>query len=154
MEAHNEETDLYMEHSPLTVPHLVATLDAFGPNIPEFPVPVSALLDIGCPSIVISSDLASELGLRRYPLPPKKDNLSSLTDLPLSCKEYVKMELSSGNRSWKSTVFQAKVNTGLPVPLILGMPFLSSQHIIIDLESWTAKDKCTGYDLLNPEIPT
>ena len=153
MEARDDETDSYVDHSPLTVPHLVATLDAFGPNISEFPLPVPALLDIGCPSVVISSDLANELGLRRYPLPPEEDNLSSLSESPLSCREYVKMELSSGNGSWKSTVFRAKVNTGLPVPLILGMPFLSSQHIVIDTESRTAKDKNTGYDLLNPTIP-
>ena len=103
---------------------------------------------------MINSDLVSKLGLRRYPLPLEEDNLSSLSDSPLSCKEYVKLELSSGNGIWKSTVLRAKVNTGLPVPLILGMPFLSSQHIIIDPESRTAKDKRTGYDLLNPEIPT
>ena len=45
------------------------------------------------------------------------------------------------------------MTSSLPVPLILGMPFLSSQHIIIDTESWTAKDKNMGYDLLNPTIP-
>ena len=153
-EEQDDETDLYVDPSPLTVPHLVATLDAFGPNISELPLSVSALLDIGCPSVVINSNLANKLGLRRYPLPPEEDNLTSLSESPLSCKEYVKMELSSGNGSWKSMVFQAKVNIGLPVPLILGMPFLSSQHIVIDSESQTAKDKHTGYDLLNPEIPT
>ena len=67
METCDDETDLYVDPSPLTVPHLVATLDAFGPNVSEFPIPVPALLDIGCPSIVISSNLANELGLRRYP---------------------------------------------------------------------------------------
>ena len=51
-------------------------------------------------------------------------------------------------------MFRAKVNTGLPVPLILGMPFLSTQHIVIDSNSHTAKDKQTGYDLLNPEVPS
>ena len=127
-------------------------LDAFGPNISEFPLSVPALLDIGCPSVVINSNLVDELGLHQYPLPLEEDNLSSLSESPLSCKEYVRLELLSGNGSWKSTVFRAKVNTSLPVPLILGMPFLSSQHIIIDPELRTAKDKSTGYDLLNPEI--
>lgn len=152
--AQDVDTDLYVDTSPLTVPHLVATLDAFGPNISEFPLSIPALLDIGCPSVVINSNLADRLGLCRYPLPPEEDNLSSLSESPLSCREYVKMELSSGNGSWKSRVFWAKVNTSLPVPLILGMPFLSSHHIVIDSGSWTAKDKCTGYDLLSPEIPT
>lgn len=60
------------------------------------------MLDIGCPSVVISSATVDELGLHRYPLPPEEDNLSSLSDSPLFCKEYVKIELSSGNGSWKS----------------------------------------------------
>ena len=34
------------------------------------------------------------------------------------------------------------------------MPFLSSQHIVIDSNARTAKDKRTGYDLLHPDIPT
>ena len=152
IEACDDETDSYMDH-PFTVPHLIATLDAFRPNISEFPLPVHAMLDIGCPSVVISSALANELGLCQYPLPLEEDNLSSLSESPLSCKEYVKMELSSGNGIWKSKMFWAKVNTGLPVPLILGMPFLATQHIVIDSNARTAKDKRTGYDLLNPKIP-
>lgn len=68
-EAYDDETDSYVDLSSFTVPHLVATLDAFGPNISEFPQPVPALLDIGCPSIVISSNLVDELGLHQYPLP-------------------------------------------------------------------------------------
>ena len=92
-EACDDKTDSYVD-SPLTVPHLIAMLDASGPNISEFPLPVRTLLDIGCPSTVISSALVDELRLRQYPLPPEEDNLSSLSELPLSCKEYIKLELS------------------------------------------------------------
>ena len=60
-EACDDETDSYVD-PPLTVPHLIATLDAFGPNISEFPLSVPALLDIGCPSVVINSTLVNELG--------------------------------------------------------------------------------------------
>lgn len=141
VEACNDETDLYVDISPLTVPHLVATLDVFGPNISEFPLPISALLDNGCPSTVISSALVKQLGLHQYPLPPTEDNLLSLSESPLPCKEYVRIELSSGNGGWKSTVFRVKVNLGLPVPLIHGMPFLSSQYIVVDANTCTAKDK-------------
>ena len=63
IEACDDETDSYMDH-PFTVPHLIATLDTFGHNISEFPLPFHAMLDIGCPSVVISSALANELGLR------------------------------------------------------------------------------------------
>jgi hypothetical protein len=74
----------------------------------------------------------------------------SLTNSPLSCTEYVKLELQSGQGRWKSGVTKMKVNKGLCFPLILGMPFLSSEHIVIDTHKRTAVDKRTGYDLINP----
>ena len=43
-----------------------------------------------------------------------------------------------------------KVNKGLPFPIILGMPFLSSEQIVIDSYERKAIDKRSGYDLLNP----
>jgi hypothetical protein len=74
----------------------------------------------------------------------------SLTNSPLSCVEYVKLELQSGQGRWKSGVTRMKVNKGLPFPIILGMPFLSSKHIVIDAKEQTAIDKRSGYDLINP----
>ena len=55
----DDETDSYVE-PPLTVPHLIASLDTFGPNISEFPLSIPALH----PSVVISSACANELGLQ------------------------------------------------------------------------------------------
>ena len=52
-EAQDDKTDLYVDHSPLTIPHLITLLDAFGPNISKFPLSIPALLDICCPSVVI-----------------------------------------------------------------------------------------------------
>ncbi|KAJ7703757.1 hypothetical protein B0H16DRAFT_1482865 [Mycena metata] len=139
---------------PLTVPHLYANVTLSGPSISEFPVPVRSLLDIGCPSIVISDKLVKQLGLRRYPLPAEEDNLSSLSDSPLSCREYVKLKVTSADGNWTSRIVRAKVNVGLCIPLILGMPFLSGEHIVIDSACRTAVDKRTGFDLLNnPTYP-
>ncbi|KAJ7323284.1 hypothetical protein DFH08DRAFT_817852 [Mycena albidolilacea] len=139
---------------PLTVPHLYVDVTLSGPSISEFPIPVRSLLDIGCHSIVISDKLVTKLGLRQYPLPVEEDNLSSLSDSPLSCQEYVKLKVSSGDGNWTSSVVRAKVNIGLCIPLILGMPFLASEHILIDPEQRTAVDKRTGFDLLNnPSYP-
>ncbi|KAJ7366422.1 hypothetical protein DFH08DRAFT_679185 [Mycena albidolilacea] len=139
---------------PLTVPHLYVDVTLSGPSISEFPIPVCSLLDIGCPSIVISDKLATKLGLRRYPLPVEEDNLSLLSESPLSCQEYVKLKVSSGDGNWTSSVVRAKVNVGLCIPLILGMPFLASEHILIDPEQRTAVDKRTGFNLLNnPSYP-
>ena len=47
---------------------------------------------------------------------------------------------------------KAKVNIGLSVPLILGMPFLSAEHVVIDAHDRTAIDKRTGFDLLNNPV--
>lgn len=146
----DDETDSYVDSTPFTVQHIRATFDAFGPNVSEFPLSVTALLDDGCPSTVISAALADQLGLRRYPLPAKEDNLSSLSQSPLTCKEYVKLELTSGNGEWKSNIIRAKVNAGLPIPLLLGLPFLSSNQIVVDPHARTGKDKRNGYDIVNP----
>ena len=131
----DNETDLYVPPSidpPFSVPQLYTTLYATGPSITDFPIPVQALMDIGCPCTVISSELCDLLGLRRYRLPPKENNLRSLSQLPLACEEYVKLELQSEQGTWKSGVAKMKVNKGLPFPIILGMPFLSSEQIVID----------------------
>ena len=152
-EVQDDETDSYVTHSseiPFTVPHLYVQLTTTGPHVSEFPIPIQALIDVGSPSTVISSELANKLGLRRYKLPLAEDNLASLSESPIRCKEYVKFEVQSGLGQWISRTIRAKVNVGLPIPLILGMPFLSSEHIVIDPHARTATDKHSGYDLVNP----
>ncbi|KAF8975836.1 hypothetical protein BDQ17DRAFT_1385231 [Cyathus striatus] len=97
--------------------------------------------------------LVNELGLCRRLLPATEDNLSSLSQQPLQCLEYVKITLMSGNGMWRSGSVRAKVNNGLPVPLILGMPFLSAEHIVIDANARMAIDKRVEYDIVNPPPP-
>jgi hypothetical protein len=46
-----------------------------------------------------------------------------------------------------------KVNKGLPFPIILGMPFLSSEQIVIDTQERATVDKQSGFDLINPPLP-
>ena len=94
---------------PFTVPHLYASFEITGPLIEEFPVPVKALLDIGCPSTVISHALATKLGLQCFALLLEEDNLSLLSQSLLHCSEYVKLEVSSGKGTWCSKVHQAKI---------------------------------------------
>ena len=149
-----DTSDLYMHKpTPFTVSHLYASLEISGPCTKDFPLPIKALLDVGCPSTVISDALASQLSLCWFPLLVEEDNLSSLSNSPLHCSEYVKLEVLSGRGFWNSGVHQAKVNVGLPVPLILGMPFLSSKHIVINTNSHTAIDKWVKYDLISTRIP-
>ncbi|KAF8963212.1 hypothetical protein BDZ97DRAFT_1758710, partial [Flammula alnicola] len=77
---------------PFTMPHIYISVEVSGPSISEFPISIKALPDVGCPSTVISGQLASELGLRRFPLPKREDNLSSLSGTPLSSSDYVKLD--------------------------------------------------------------
>ena len=129
------ETDSYVPSPPnilFTVNQLYTTLHATGPHITEFPIPVQALMDISCPCTVINAELCDCLGLCWYLLPTSKNNLSSLSQMPLNCEEYIKLELKLGKGTWKSGVHKMKVNKGLPFPIILGMPWLSSEQILID----------------------
>ena len=54
---------------------------------------------------------------------------------------------------WKSKTFRAKVHEELPIPLILGMPFLSSEHVVIDPHERTAIVDSSGFDIMNPKVP-
>ncbi|KAG5725077.1 hypothetical protein E4T56_gene10250 [Termitomyces sp. T112] len=136
--------------APLSAPHMTAMLEVTGPAISSFPLSVRAILDNGCPSTVISDELVSKLGLRRFPLAKSEDNLTSLTDSPLICTEYIRLEATVGKGAWRSKVFRAKVNVGLPVPLLLGIPFLLAEHLVLDIEANTATDKRTGFDIVHP----
>jgi hypothetical protein len=54
---------------------------------------------------------------------------------------------------WTSKTIRAIVAPGLCSPVLLGMPFLSHNHIVINHEARTAVDKSTGFDLLHPLPP-
>ncbi|KAF9071428.1 hypothetical protein BDP27DRAFT_1419004 [Rhodocollybia butyracea] len=138
--------------SPFTVSHLYADVLLTGPAISKFPISSTSLLDISCPSTVISAELSNKLGLQCFPLPKEEDNLSSLSEEPLRCTEYVKLRVSSKDGSWMLGTVHTKINNGLCIPLILGMPFLTSEHIVIDAQARTAVDKRVGYDLMNPVV--
>ena len=111
----DKKTDSYVPppvYPPFNIPQLYTTLHAIGPLITEFPIAVQALMDIGCSCIVISSELCNCLSLCRYHLPPSENNVSLLSQLPLNCEEYVKLELQLGQGTWKSGVHKMKVNKG------------------------------------------
>ena len=96
----DNETDLYVPppiDAPFTVNQLYVNLFTTGPLITEFPIPIQALMDIGSPCTVISSELCNCLSLHWYPLPIKENNLTSLSQLPLICEGYVKLELQSAS---------------------------------------------------------
>ena len=86
-EEEDNETDTYVPpppNIPFTVNHLYATLNATGPLITEFPIPVQVLMDRGSPCTVISAEFCDCLGLHQYPLPKEENNLTSLSQAPLN----------------------------------------------------------------------
>jgi hypothetical protein len=80
--------------------------------------------------------------------------MSLLTQQKINCEEYVKLELQSDQGIWKLGVHKMKVKKGLSFPIILGMPFLSSEQIVIDTHEQIAIGKQSGFDLLNPPPQT
>jgi len=66
----------------------------------------------------------------------------------------MQQKINCEDGTWKSGVHKMKVNKGLSFPIILGMPFLSSEQIVIDTHEQTAIDKHSGFDLLNPPPQT
>ncbi|KAG5335588.1 hypothetical protein C0989_000939 [Termitomyces sp. Mn162] len=85
--------------TPLTSQHMKAMVKLSGPSISFSPISIKALLDNGCPSTVISDMLVTQLELCCFPLPKEEDNWTSLSELPLHCKEYVKLELLAGKEA-------------------------------------------------------
>jgi len=67
--------------------------------------------------------------------------------------EYVKLQLYDPNCWWFSKTICAIIAPGLCSPVILGLPFLSHNRIVINHHAWTAIDKTTGFDILNPMPP-
>ena len=99
--------------------------------------------------MMISGALIALLGLKLLPLPPKEDNLTSLSNNPLPCNRFVEFSFCVG-AFWKSDVIKAKVIKNLPVPLLLSLHFLDMHHIVIDSHKRSAFDRCVNFDLLNP----
>ena len=62
------------------------TLCVTGPLITQFPIKLHPLMEISCPCTVIS---LTHLGLRQSPLPEKENNMVSLTQQKINCKEYM-----------------------------------------------------------------
>ncbi len=121
----DEDTDYEVRNYPLTMPHILVIAGRHRPSDrPLVPLsPSKHCLTRVCPSTVIDDELVTQLGLPRYKLPQVEDNLSTLLGAPMRSTEYVKLEVTSGKGSWSSGVHLAKVTSGLPVPLLLGIPF-------------------------------
>jgi len=111
------------------------------------------MLDCGAHIVSIDDMLADALGLCHFhlhkPLPISVAlNNSALLNSHLY--EYIKIVPYAPDSAWVGQTIKAVVTPKLCVPLLLGLPFLTVNHIVADFELRTAIDKLLSYDLLNP----
>jgi len=66
---------------------------------------------------------------------------------------YIKLHISSLDPLWFSRVIPAIIVPSLHANIILGLDFLTCNHIVIDPEDRSAICKTNGYNLLNPLKP-
>ncbi|KAG6331633.1 hypothetical protein ID866_7458 [Astraeus odoratus] len=144
--------------SPLTVPHFYWTCLLDGPNL-KTSLSIEALIDHGSHLVLIDDALVKTLGLKRHQLPkPLEVSVAHSLNQTASCcetmplSEYVELSCLSVDSVFHSCTVHAVIAPGLCTPLLLGGPFLSHNHFIIDHELHTCINKDTGYDLLNPPL--
>src|SRR5262245_49479110 len=102
------------------------------------------MIDIGAHGVFIDPHIVNNLGFRRFKLSkPCRINLALQNGQHsvVSLDEYVKIKPYTTNSAWSSVTLKAIIAPGLCVPLLLGVPFLESNHIVIDCNSRTVIDK-------------
>jgi len=139
--------------APFRVPHLFWRCSVSSPT-GSFPLTFDTLIDDGSHTVLICEELVDTLGLRHHLLPnPEEVELAMQTGkkkVIVKLTEYVKLQLYNLNSWWTSKTVCAILAPGLCSPIILGLPFLSHNHIVIDHHARTAIDKTTGFDILHP----
>lgn len=66
--------------------------------------------------------------------------------------EYVKITQYTVDAAWMSHSVKAVITPMLCVPLLLGLPFLTVNHIVADFQHCSVIDRNNKYDLLNPPV--
>jgi hypothetical protein len=140
----------------LSVPHLFWRCSTSG--APDtLPVAFEALIDPGSHLVLINESFARSLALKRRKLlellPVEMAIPGEGKKVVIQLSEWVKLHLYNPSGSWTARTVRAVIAPSLCAPLILQMPFLSHNHIVIDLASRTVIDKVAGFDLLHPTPP-
>ena len=66
--------------------------------------------------------------------------------------DYFKLQLHDPSSYWSSKSVHAIILPGLCASVILGLPFLTHNHIVIDAATHTAIHKQCRFDLLHPTL--
>ncbi|GBE81436.1 reverse transcriptase-RNase H-integrase [Sparassis crispa] len=147
--------------APLRIVHMTWRCSASGPE-GSFPLMFDALIDHGSHTVLIREDYASKLALHRHRLPVtervKLAMQSNGEHVVVELFEWVKLSLYDPSNFWSAKSVRAIIVPSLCCPVILGLPFLAHNRIVVDVESCTAVNKDSLYDLCNParisELPT
>ncbi|KAJ7180007.1 hypothetical protein C8R43DRAFT_1117349 [Mycena crocata] len=151
------EDDLSREVStPISFPQLVWDCLIEGP-MSNLPVEIHALINHGSGLVLIDSDVADALALRRFQLHKPLNISLAFADpsnpAPTLLSKYVKLALHSRDNSWTSNTVRVIVAPNLCAPVILGLPWLARNQIVVDHHARTVIDKRCGFDLLHPPEP-
>ena len=144
---------------PFYSPHYFWECTLDGPSADPFtPIRARALIDNGSSTVLIKASVADALGLKRHKLPQPlalslATNDSSSETPQATLTEWVKIRPRSVDGIWQSRRMNAIVAPTLCADIILGNPFLSRNHCIIDHLYRSCTSINGNYDLLRPVLP-
>ncbi|XP_006462325.1 hypothetical protein AGABI2DRAFT_119174 [Agaricus bisporus var. bisporus H97] len=147
-----DDDEMYVLPSTSSPPHdhLLWTCYVDSPHGPS--AHVQALIDHGCPTVLISNNLADGLDLCRLTL-GKPLSLGGVGEGTFSCTHFVKLHVSSVDDTWKAQTVCALVVPQLHFDLILGLEWLRANKIIVDMAENSVVAKDSGYILLDASLP-
>jgi hypothetical protein len=136
--------------TPFSIPHFTIRGFIHDSTGPRYDIPVRMLIDCGSSTVLMRSEIATALGLRRRRLPASLKLDSAWGSEGTIVTEYVQLRFSLRSFAWTFRSVRCLLVDELCAPIILGMPFLSHNDLIISFSSRKCVDSCTGFDLLNP----
>ncbi|TFK79042.1 hypothetical protein K466DRAFT_446136, partial [Polyporus arcularius HHB13444] len=137
--------------TPLYAPHTILTANLLSPNTDA--LLGRLLVDSGSHAVLIREDIVDRLQLPQRDLPePFRLGNAWGTGIEES-KKWVKLRIALSDFSWTSVTVRAIVVPHLCAPVLLGKPFLESNHLVEDYAARTLVHKSSGRNLLSPPSP-
>lgn len=136
---------------PFSLPHFTLRGYIHDSTGPCFNTPVRMLIDCGSSTVLMRSEVADALQLRRHKLPAPISLDSAWGSQGTRVTDFVKLRFSLRSFAWTSRSVRCLVVSELCAPVILGMPFLAHNDLMINCRSRKCIDANTGFDLLNPQ---
>jgi hypothetical protein len=109
---------------------------------------IHALIDHGCPTVLISCRVVNGLGLRRFALDTSL-SLGGVGGGSFSCTDFVKLRLHSLDSKWTACTVRALIINQLPFDMILGLEWLKANKIIVDMGEHSVVAGPSAYVLID-----